>query len=453
MGGGGAKQPNKPPAASASASAPAPSSTSPSEAPATAVTPTPPPPPPSPPQLPVQLPTPSPSPSPVDTNEREPAEQQPAKRASVRKSVSINSNVIDSPSAPLNSSPSVVPNKHLDELSRRSSIRKSGAEDSLREMAAAAVASTEIPLGGPIGSWDRSTGPKKLTAQEIERFHLDEEIGSVSTSRNALVGTNIKKSKTYAVRSFSAPLGHPDHDAQSLVAEDKKAQTNVYFDPQNLHLAPPSALHRMATKMEQSGMSVVERAPIGRPTILTDTDYQPPLSSVSVQYPMGIINPSHANGTGDAARLASGLTYVHGKRDSPRGDVETMKVKIGSSIQAQYEARQQRDEHPLRAILRAHTVAPNHYKKGTKLLKAVASLNFSMRSGAGTDGSTTSESLAGTWPPTSPTQASECSGYSGFSEGKEDRDRHRMETKSSDKKKNGQCVVVPLNSPRNKGFK
>jgi len=302
-----------------------------------------------------------------------------------------------------------------------------------------------------------TSGPKKLTADEIMRFHENEELGSVSTSRPAIVSSVIAKPRPYSVKSFSAPLGHPDHDPLALVSEEKKDCANRYFDPANPHLAPPSALHRIATKWENHDtLTHIEVPVLGRPTALTDADYQPSMSSVSVQFHQGVINPEQQVRTTDGTVLSPG-------RGGP--GLDDLKIKLGSSIQAQYEARHKRHEHPLRAMLRAHSEAPSHYKKGSKLLTPVASLNFSARSGnANTEVALNStggsESLSGTWPPSSPnTMTSSSSGYSGFAEVKtvgdegDDRDRHRMPTHSSKHKRNCMVVTVPLGSPRNPGFK
>lgn len=397
----------------------------------------------------------APPPPPPPTPPPPPPHSQPTARPSPAAATAP----ATAPAAP----PAPAPAPEQAKSSVRASIRKS----------------LSVPEAAP--SPPPATGPKKLTAAEVERFNAmaDDEVASVSTSRPAVVGDSIAaKQRPYLIKTFSAPLGHPDHNAASLVADDKKASggASSRFDPLNPHLAPPSALHRIATKWENHSMlTMVERAAVCRPTILSDSDYHPPLSSVSVQYPMGIVNSGHANGTGDAVRTASGLPCLSPKDSSaakaeakanasPAGaKVAEMKIKIGSSVQAQFEARRKHDEHPLRAMLRAHTVAPKQYKKGKKLLTATTPLNFGARSSSSAEATLSSSSSAGasspsrSWP-ASPTVTNSSGIFSeeqkSIESGKaEERDRHRMATQSSTVKRNCMLITVPLDSTRNLGFK
>jgi len=360
-------------------------------------------------------------------------------RSSIRKSVRISESDGSSPDQHLAQNV-----KHFDELSRRSSFRRPS------------LTSSSHPEGGTAPANDESdflphvvkAGPRKLTPQEVEKFKqgLQDDSATATTSRSVIVEESVSQPRQYAVKSFSVPAGHPDHDPDSDISEERRRKTFKRFDPSNPHLAPPSALHRIATRLEKSKKLVrIERPVYCRATTLCDAEYQPPKSSISVQYPMGIINPSVANGQGDASKINS----------SCGNHLVVLTDKSLDSAEAAVAANS-KSEHPLRAVLRAHGHAAKHHKKGKKLLGSVpVSIDFTSRSPPPTPSS--SSSLTATWPPSPASPASlfqlaSTSGTGGFAESKDERDRHRTETKSSSKKKNTMMVTVPLDVSRNMGI-
>ena len=355
----------------------------------------------------------------IETQEEEQIKIYP--RSSIRKSVRISEGDASPPDQHLAQNA-----KHFDELSRRSSFRRPSLSSSSPEGGGGggtAPANDE----GDLSPHLVKAAPRKLTPQEVEKFKqgLHDDSATATTSRSVIVGESVSQPRQYAVKSFSVPAGHPDHDPDSDVAEEKRRNTFKRFDPNNPHLAPPSALHRIATRLEKSKKLVrIERPVYCRATTLSDAEYQPPKSSISVQYPMGIINPSVTNGQGDASKTNNSRGSFH---DSA--------------------------EHPLRAVLRAHGHAAKHHKKGKKLLGSVpVSIDFTSRSPPPTPSS--SSAFSATWPPSPASPASlfqlaSTSGAGDYTESKDERDRHRTETKSSAKKKNTMMVTVPLDVSRN----